>query len=88
MKEPFDTTQCEGCHYWRNMSGLDVNACHYRIDHHTGAQKVDGTCLSRKEREQWRGKEITIGKTIHNEADSYVREKHKELKRRQQRKRR
>lgn len=40
-----NTKQCKGCKHWRRMSGLNCNACHYRLDTDEGVKKDQGQCL-------------------------------------------
>lgn len=55
-----NTKQCKkGCEYWRFMSGLNCNGCHYLHDTGKRVQKdADGKCLcytpeNKKKRKAW-----------------------------------
>lgn len=43
-------TQCRTCHYWREMNGLQCNACHYRCDNDHGPRKTEEKCFGYKRR--------------------------------------
>ena len=54
-----NTKQCKGCKHWRRMSGLNCNACHYRLDTDESAKKdADGKCLCYAPRTKRRGKTV------------------------------
>lgn len=81
MKPEFDTSQCKGCHYWRDMVGMRVNACHFRIDHKTGALKVDGVCISWKKKEPYKTKKPKIGKAKLSGIGGYIAQNKRRYKR-------
>jgi hypothetical protein len=46
--------QCEGCYYWRGLSGTwggGDKACHYLIDNGQSRKRDGDKCLSRREAE-------------------------------------
>ena len=45
--------QCHTCHYWREMSGANCFACHYRVDNDHGARKTPEKCYGYTKRTKY-----------------------------------
>lgn len=52
-----DINQCEGCRYWRGISGCNSEkCCHYILDTEKRKRMENGVCLSREPEARKRGK--------------------------------